>query len=686
MLRASEERLRLALEATGTGTFLWHADSDRVEANAQLLKLCDLPADVTPTLRAAIRERIHPEDLARYDESWALAMDPAGSGVFRNEFRVMHGNGEVRWIVFAGQIFFEGVPPHAVGSVGTAADITERKRADQILVATARRSAFRVALGDALRPLATPTEVRRTACRVLNHHLGATRTLYVEWDPSGAQSIVADDPTDGGPSVEGRHLLQNAGDGVLEPLREGRVVVVNDLDCDDRHDPSARRVRADDFARAYIGVPLVKEGRLAACLVVQQSSRRAWTTEEVMLVEEAADRTWAAVARARAEQELREADRRKDEFLAILGHELRNPLAPLRNALEVMKVAPDDGKLLAQSRDIMSRQLTQMVRLIDDLLDVSRIGRGKLELRRERIGLHQIIRQAVETSRPLIDAGCLHLTVKFSEEPLIVEADPSRLGQVFANLLNNAAKYNEPGGEIILSAEKQGERAVIRVRDTGIGIPREMLARVFEMFLQADRSLEKAQGGLGVGLSLVKGLVELHHGVVEAHSEGPGRGSEFVVQLPLAPALTAKPLRGTRKELVAATGRRRILVVDDNRDSASSLAMVLDALKYETRVAFDGMEAIETASEFRPHIVLLDIGMPRLNGYDACRRMRKKAWGRNMVIVALTGWGRLPDQDRSKAAGFDFHLVKPVDPALLSRLLTTLPPSPAAVERRAVAP
>jgi CheY-like chemotaxis protein len=257
---------------------------------------------------------------------------------------------------------------------------------------------------------------------------------------------------------------------------------------------------------------------------------------------------------------------------------------------------------------------------------------------------------------------------------------------VFANLLNNAAKYNEPGGEIILSAEKQGERAVIRVRDTGIGIPREMLARVFEMFLQADRSLEKAQGGLGVGLSLVKGLVELHHGVVEAHSEGPGRGSEFVVQLPLAPALTAKPLRGTRKELVAATGRRRILVVDDNRDSASSLAMVLDALKYETRVAFDGMEAIETASEFRPHIVLLDIGMPRLNGYDACRRMRKKAWGRNMVIVALTGWGRLPDQDRSKAAGFDFHLVKPVDPALLSRLLTTLPPSPAAVERRAVAP
>jgi len=677
--------LRLALEATATGTFLWHADADRVEVNAQLLKLCDIPADATPSLTAAMRERIHSEDLARYDESWALAMDPSGSGAFTNEFRIVHRSGEVRWIVFTGQIFFEGVPPRAVGSVGTAADITERKRAEEVLASAAQRSAFRVSLGDALRPLATPSEVRRMACRVLNHHLGASRTFYAAIDPSGTQSVVADDESNGVPCVTGRYRLEDFGEGVIGPLREGRVVVVNDIGGDDRLDAASRAVHAGYLATAYIGVPLIKEKRLAACLVVQQSSPRAWTAEEVALVEEAADRTWAAVERARAEQELREADRRKNEFLAILAHELRNPLAPLRNALEVMKLARGDSKLLEQSRDIMVRQLTQMVRLIDDLLDVSRISRGKLELRRERVELEQIIRLAVETSRPLVDAASLRLTTTLSAEPLIVDADPTRLGQVFANLLNNAAKYNERGGEIVLTTEKQGECALIRVRDTGIGIPAEMLPRVFDMFLQVDGSLEKAQGGLGVGLSLVKGLVELHGGSVEARSDGPGRGCEFIVQLPLARTTMAKPLRRTRKELAAATDRRRVLVVDDNRDAASSLGMVLDALKYKTRIAFDGVQAIEAAAEFRPNVVLLDIGMPQLNGYEACRRIRKKSWGRNMVIVALTGWGRLPDQERSKAAGFDFHLVKPVDPALLARLLSSLP-SPSAARQRALAP
>ena len=668
----SEERLRLALEATGTGTFLWHADDDHVETNAQLLKLCDLPADPTPSLTAAMRERIHPEDRARYDESWARAMAPNGAGAFRNEFRVVHRNGEVRWIVFTGQILFEGTPPRIVGSVGTASDITERKRAEGVLLSAARRAAFRVTLGDALRPLATPSEVRHTACRVLNYHLDANRTLYAELDASGTQVIVYDE-SNGVPSLAGRHRLEDFGKGVIDPLREGRVVVVNDVGSDPRLDTSSRAKLVCHFTAACIGVPLVKEGRLVACLLVHQALPRVWTPEEVTLVEEAADRTWASLARARAEQELREADRRKDEFLAILAHELRNPLAPLRNALEVLKLAPSDSKMLEQSRDIMGRQLTQMVRLIDDLLDVSRISRGKLNVRRERVELEQIIRQAVETSHPLIEAASQRLTIAISAGPMIVEADPTRLAQVFANLLNNAAKYTDHGGEIFLSADRQGDRAVIRVRDTGVGIPAEMLSRVFDMFLQVDRSLEKAQGGLGVGLSLVKGLVELHGGTVEAHSEGIGRGSEFVVQLPIAQAVVAQPARRTRKELVAATERRRVLVVDDNRDAASSLAMVLDSLKYETRTAFDGVDAIEAASEFRPSIVLLDIGMPRLNGYDACRRIRKKPWGRNMVIVALTGWGRAPDQERSKAAGFDFHLVKPVDPALLSRLLTSVP-------------
>jgi CheY-like chemotaxis protein len=316
-----------------------------------------------------------------------------------------------------------------------------------------------------------------------------------------------------------------------------------------------------------------------------------------------------------------------------------------------------------------------MVRLIDDLLDVSRINRGKVELRRERIDLEKVIQQAVETNRPLIDAASQHLIAEMPAKAIVVEADPTRLAQVFANLLNNAAKYTERGGEIRLSADREGEWAVIRVRDNGIGIPAEMLPRIFDMFLQVDRALEKAQGGLGVGLSLVKGLVELHGGSVQAHSDGLGRGSEFVVRLPAVPDTAARPVRHTAKKTAAAASRRRVLIIDDNRDAALSLAAMLDAMNYETKVAFDGVEAVEAAADFRPAIVLLDIGMPRLNGYDTCRRMRKQPWGRSIVIGALTGWGRDKDQRRSRAAGFDFHLVKPVEPGALSRLLNSLPES-----------
>jgi PAS domain S-box-containing protein len=672
-LRGSEERLRLALEATGTGTFLWLLDTNRVEANAQLFELCDVPPEAASSLPGALRDRIHPEDRARFDESQTIAMDPAGTGAFRIEFRVVRSTGEVRWIAFAGQFQFKGVPPRAVGAVGTAVDITERKQAEAVLALAARRGVFRAALADALRPLAPPNHVRRAACRLLNHHLAASRTFYAEIELGGEHFVVDEDETNGATSLAGRHQLEDVGDAVLALLRQGRVVVINNIDTDARVDPTARSVQTRYLAVASIAVPLIKEGRLAASFVVNQSSPRAWTAEEVAVVEDTADRTWAAVERARIEQELRDSNRRKDEFLAILAHELRNPLAPFRNALEVMRLAPHNHKTLERAREIMTRQLAQMIRLVEDLLDVSRINRGKVQLRRERINLEPILKQAVETTEPLLQAARQRLTTNLPDEPIWVDADPARLAQLFANLLNNAAKYSESGGEIFLSAERQGEWAVVHVRDTGIGILPEMLPRVFDMFMQEDGALEKARGGLGVGLSLVKGFVELHGGTVEAHSEGRGRGSEFVVRLPIVPSLTSERTRRLHKKPAATGARRRILIVDDNRDAALSLATVLKALKYRTQIAFDGLDAIKAAAEFRPSIVLLDIGMPRLNGYDACRRMRKRAWGRKIVIVALTGWGREADQERSKAAGFDFHLVKPVDPNALSRLLTSLP-------------
>jgi signal transduction histidine kinase len=369
----------------------------------------------------------------------------------------------------------------------------------------------------------------------------------------------------------------------------------------------------------------------------------------------------------------RDADRRKDEFLAILAHELRNPLAPIRNGLQVMKLASNDGSVVEQARVMMERQLGHMARLIDDLMDVSRISRGKVELRRGRVELARVVQQAVETSRPLIEQMGHELTLDVPPAPIFVNGDLTRLAQVFANLLNNAAKYTERGGRITLRVERQGSDAVLSVRDTGVGIPAHMLPRVFEMFTQVDQSLERSQGGLGIGLSLVKGLVEMHGGRVEARSDGHGTGSEFVVRLPvvLSPA-ARQPGDEADRAPAAAKARRRILVADDNRDSAGSLALLLRYMGNDTQTAHDGLEALDVAAAFRPDVILLDIGMPKLNGYETARRIRQQPWGRHVVLVAQTGWGQEDDKRLSREAGFDFHMVKPVDPAELESVLAVL--------------
>ncbi len=374
---------------------------------------------------------------------------------------------------------------------------------------------------------------------------------------------------------------------------------------------------------------------------------------------------------------LKQADRSKNEFLATVAHELRNPLAPIRNALQVMRLAGGDGRAADQSRAVIERQVQQMVRLVDDLLDLSRISGGKMELRRKRVELPAVISAALEASRPLIEACGHELTVTLPPEPVHLDADPTRLAQVFLNLVNNAAKYTPQGGHIWLTVERAKGEAVVRVRDTGVGIAAEMLPRIFEIFTQVEGSLERSHGGLGIGLSLVRRLVEMHGGTVEARSEGLGRGSEFLVRLPvLAQPPQEQPVASGDSEKVAAAPKRRILVVDDNRDSATSLGMMLSLMGNETRTAHDGVEAVEKAAAFRPDVILLDLGLPKLNGYDACRRIREQPWGKGMVIVALTGWGQEEDKRRSSEAGFNQHMVKPVDPAALETLLAGLESSP----------
>jgi signal transduction histidine kinase/ActR/RegA family two-component response regulator len=363
--------------------------------------------------------------------------------------------------------------------------------------------------------------------------------------------------------------------------------------------------------------------------------------------------------RARTEEALREADRRKDEFLATLGHELRNPLAPISNSLHLLRLtlAPDDKT--DRICDMMERQLKGMVRLVDDLLEVSRITRGKIALRREEVSLAAVVRGAIDTTRPLLDAARHELVVSLPAEPLLLDGDALRLGQVFANLLNNAIKYTPARGRIAISAWRDGDDVVVTVRDSGIGIPPEMLTRVFDMFMQVPRQAEPQPGGLGIGLTLVRNLVEMHGGRVHARSDGPGRGTEIVVRLPLAEP--ARPPSDAPSPPPATLPCRRVLVVDDNRDAADSLGLLLELLGAQVEVVHDGPAALRALERYQPAVVVLDIGMPGMDGYEVARRIRQHAQARDVVLVALTGWGQEEDRRRCRSAGFDHHLTKPID-------------------------
>ena len=372
--------------------------------------------------------------------------------------------------------------------------------------------------------------------------------------------------------------------------------------------------------------------------------------------------------------ELSDAHRRKDEFLATLAHELRKPLAPIRNGLQVMKMAGVTPAAVEQARAMMERQLTQMVRLVDDLMDVSRISQGKLELRCEPVDLAKVLHTAVESSAALIEAKAQKFSLYLADTALTIQADTTRLAQVFLNLLNNAAKYSNPGGHIQLKAERQGNDAVVTVTDTGIGIAAEQLPHIFEMFTQVDKSLDMSQGGLGIGLTLVKQLVGMHQGSVQATSAGPGQGSKFSVRLPLVVASAHCQAPDVAAAPAAAAASLRILVVDDNRDGADSLSEMLGLMGNDTRTAYDGQQAVNMASVFRPDVVLLDIGLPKLNGYEACRLIRQQPWSSGVVLIAITGWGQVKDRERTREAGFDHHLIKPVDPQLLLTMLARLQP------------
>jgi PAS domain S-box-containing protein len=377
-------------------------------------------------------------------------------------------------------------------------------------------------------------------------------------------------------------------------------------------------------------------------------------------------------ARKRADAALKEADRRKDEFLATLAHELRNPLAPIRNSLETMQLAKTHDPIVERAREIIGRQVNHLVRLVDDLLEVSRIERGKIELRSETVEVSRVLEMAIETSRPLIDAGGHELIVDGARAGLTVDGDPIRLSQVFANLLNNSAKYTEPGGKIWLSVREEAPFVVVSVRDTGVGIAAEMLPNVFELFSQAHRSQRRAQDGLGIGLSLVRRLVDMHGGTVEARSDGIGRGSEFTVRLPIAGKDPRECSRKQHSGFGESLAPLSVLVADDNRDAGDSLGTLLRSMGADVRVVYDGASALTALDAQRPDVALLDIGMPMMDGYELARRIRERSDSDAVVLIALTGWGQVDDKRRALEAGFDHHVGKPAEVAELHALMLSL--------------
>ena len=421
-------------------------------------------------------------------------------------------------------------------------------------------------------------------------------------------------------------------------------------------------------ARFSFATPAGEERHFEARLLGERGTGGA-IDSVLSIASDVTERELADRERRAAEDTLRESDRRKDVFLATLAHELRNPLAPIGNAIEIMRVAAT-AEMHTKARDMIERQLHQLVHLVDDLLDVSRISQGRIELRRGPVELALVVRNAVETSRPLIDAARHRLELDLAPgPPIVVDGDMTRLTQVVSNLLNNAARYTPSGGRITVQTRREGGSAVLAVSDTGIGIAADKLPSLFEMFAQVDSHSARSQGGLGIGLALVKRLVEMHGGSVAAASDGAGRGSRFELRLPEqataaargdAGAVDAAPMRGDGAH---------ILIADDNRDNADSIAVLLGSLGYRTTVAYDGDEAMQAAAAFKPRTAILDLGMPRLSGEEVARRLRREEWGRAMTLIALSGWGQDEDRRRTAEAGFDHHLVKPLDLQVLSARL-----------------
>ncbi|RYF25790.1 MAG: response regulator [Comamonadaceae bacterium] len=660
----NEEQLRLAIEAADVG--LWDVDlaTRTLYWPAKVKAMFGISAHVDVTLDD-FSNGLHPEDAPRVLHAFAAAQDPGLRTMYDVEYRTVgKEDGLTRWVAAKGRGLFDDAG-RCVRAIGTVIDITARKQAEAEQNELRTRLVLLDRIEHATRPLIDAVEVMQVTAQLLGEHLDATRCAYADVEADNDRFTIRSDWSQPGvPTSAGTYSLELFGPQATSHLRQGMHLVVHDVDRELGDEHGGRMFKAIGI-QAIVCAGLVKGGRLVAMMAVHQAIPRHWTPADLRLITDVVERCWAHIERVRDAALLREQDRRKDEFLATLAHELRNPLAPMLYAVALMKREQDPARP-SRRIDVIERQAGHLVRLIDDLLDVSRINRGLIELKRETIDMGALMSQAVEAVGPAMESAGHRFAVHLPAGPAPVHADPTRLVQVLTNLLNNAAKYTPDGGDIRLEARVDGPRVIVDVADNGLGIAHEDQARVFQMFLQLAHTGEKSHGGLGIGLSLVKSLIDLHGGEIRVHSAGVGQGSTFRFELPLSIAT-----RAAKAQPPATPGARRgqVLVVEDNLDGRLTLMELIQADGHSVQGAANGLEALQSVSGCKPDVVLLDLGMPGMDGYEVVARLRKDPGLAHTRVVALTGWGTQHDRARTRAAGFDDHLTKPVNPENLLALL-----------------
>jgi PAS domain S-box-containing protein len=668
-LRDSEERLRFSLDAGRLGFWQHDLRTDELICS-DLCKAHFGRSPEEPLTHDEVVATVHPDDRLRVQEAIRGAIRAKEGYVL--EYRVLWPDGSVRWVMVRGHASYDAAG-QPVRTFGVTLDVTERRDAEARQAEQAERLWLLSESAGHLLATDAPGNMVGELFERVRRYLSLDLYLNYMVDEAGrALRLVSHTGIPEALAEQISHLL--FGEGLCGTVAASQASLT--LSGIQSSTDSRAAVMKALGMRAYTCHPLMVGDRLLGTLAFAVRDQDRFSEDQVEFLRTISHYVAVAMERARVEESLRDTARRKDEFLAMLAHELRNPLSPMANAIEIMRARP--GRRHGErAREVLDRQLRHMTRLIDDLLDVSRINTGKITLKKERLDLVEAVQRALESVRSLL-ASCGHtLEADLPEIPVYVDMDSVRLEQVVTNLLNNAAKYTEPGGQIWVTLDTDGGSARLRVQDTGIGIPPDLLGRVFDLFTQGERSLDRSQGGLGLGLTLVRSLVRLHGGTVEAFSDGPGCGSEFVVTLPLAAAAAPASAPSVPPAIAIDTaalptngrGPRRLLVVDDNRDAAETLAELAQIWGFEVETAYDGLAALQRASEWEPALVFLDIGMPGLDGYEVARRLRQERRFENTTLVALTGYGQEGDRERSRAAGFDHHLVKPVDVGELERLL-----------------